>query len=344
MKTVNILLLALLYLGLSNCSYKNYPTNPSSRLTDIPTHKHYNHVDVYFVDDEINQDFLPIQILRSQKTGEDSYESIVNDLQVQARKLGFDAIIIEEYEDGYETHTTAPSILDIILSITLNFDYEPTYEDVYFQGLKAVGIKYRKNIDYLDKYVYSKTIWKQSEEGRQKVASATYNLFGKIMNLEGDSMGWKKYQSYTLEHLVYEKKAPWTWRDVSNQDQKRWKRKYTLPSSYRKVDVRFMNPTQVNYLDIKKKRTHPQLETISEERMRVVYQKGSKDINRTELYRDEKLIRSEEYFYDQEGRIMQRQVFQFKDKKKILDKTIVYSYYKNSDLDHFFTKSDQNQD
>ena len=344
MKTVNILLLTLIALGMSNCSYKSYPNYRASHLTDIPTHEHSNEVEVYYMDDDIGEEFLPIQKISSKKTGEDSYNKIILDVQRQAQQLGMDAIIIEEQMDGYQTEERGPSALGIILSIILDIESETTYEEVYFQEFMAVGIKYRKNIDYLDRYVYAKTIWQQEENGRHKIASATFNLFGKIMNLEGDSIQWNNYQAYTLEHLVYDNEPPWTWKNVSSSDQKRWKRKYKLPYAYLKVEVLFMNATQINHLDIKKKRTHPRLETISEERMRVVYQKGSKDIKRTELYREEKLIRSEEYFYDQEGRILQRQVFLFKEKKKILDKTIVYEYYRNSDINYFFPNSAPNED
>lgn len=344
MKTVNILLLTLLSLGLSNCSYQPYYNDQTSLLTDIPTYRHTNEVDVFYMDEYISEDFLPIHEIYSKKTGENSYEKIIIDLKQQAQKLGLDAVIIEEHKDGYRTEEKKPSTLGIILGFLLGFEPVTTYEDIYYQEFKAVGIKYRKNIDYLDQYVYSKTIWQEKTDGRKQVASAYLNLFGRIMKTEGDSIQWNNYYQCTLEHLAFEYQKPWKWKNISNSDQKKWRRKYDLSDRYLKVDVHFKDFNQIDFLKIKKKRTQGRSTSVSEEHMAVIYQKGNKDIKRTELYRDEKLIRSEEYFYDQEGRILQRQVFLFKEKKKILDKTIVYEYYRNSDIDYFFPNSAPNQE
>jgi len=213
----SLYLLIISSLSLTSCYQAYLATNSQvGVLNNIPTIPHQNKVEVYFPGEyPEDKEYIKIKVLEtvggnyynptgfpvsSDRAGSSlAYPSLIDGIRKQAQAEGMDAVLIIDRAE-------------IVSSISSSSNVETS------SSLSAVGIKFKKNLNYLDNFVQRKNVLlaDSTEQFAQKsFVSYEYDPGGKIIKSEGDvsrksqQLYINYIQKYNYDFLVNEKSNEW---------------------------------------------------------------------------------------------------------------------------------------
>lgn len=143
-------------LFLFSCSGYQYYTafQPIKSLTDIPLKQSTDNIDCYFNNETPDIPYYKVKMVEITGTQNASYDELLISLKDKARKEGLDAVIIL----GKQQETVYDNLSEKINVGDTSVDYYRQLARPY-QKLSAIGIKYVKNINYLDTIVKSTSFY-----------------------------------------------------------------------------------------------------------------------------------------------------------------------------------------
>jgi hypothetical protein len=330
----NLSLLFMLSLLFSSCynyyspAFENYEDGAQqSYFTSIPIKPSVEKVKVIFPGEKMSEEpYLKVDVIDVFGNAHTSTQELISRLEDQAKAAGVDAILIiskdnisEIFQDDYRGEYTATT-----------------------QKLSALGIKFIKNIDYLDECIKGGTIlaWDENKNDLVEKSKFKADWKGDLLGLEsGDKFYYDFFYSFSLQHLAYERNSNWTFKvDILSPTKKIIKRAKSMPSrrqSYlKKVKLKEVSG-KIVFVDIKS-----------------FYNKFySGEIN-IQYDKDDRIIKKkiktkilgefqQEYIYDEQGILSEIEVFDMKDATPKLYFKVVFERYQQSDLAQLL-EEDQN--
>jgi hypothetical protein len=246
----NLSLLFMLSLLFSSCynyyspAFENYEDGAQqSYFTSIPIKPSVEKVKVIFPGEKMSEEpYLKVDVIDVFGNAHTSTQELISRLEDQAKAAGVDAILIiskdnisEIFQDDYRGEYTATT-----------------------QKLSALGIKFIKNIDYLDECIKGGTIlaWDENKNDLVEKSKFKADWKGDLLGLEsGDKFYYDFFYSFSLQHLAYERNSNWTFKvDILSPTKKIIKRAKSMPSrrqSYlKKVKLKEVSG-KIVFVDIK---------------------------------------------------------------------------------------------
>ena len=196
------LLMLLFFSGCySNYHYLDYIdlTKEKPLLTDIPVKPHKEKVSIIFPGEKTPEEpYIKVDIL--EVSGNGRMKDLIIELQAKGQLRGVDALIIM----GNDT-------------------YEETDDEYYYttQKISALGIKFIKNIDYLEECIKRANViaFDKKQNKYDTVAVIETDWRGRFFELKnGDPFYWDFLYNYSLQHLVEEKNSDWKYWQTMDSD------------------------------------------------------------------------------------------------------------------------------
>jgi len=195
-----VFVLTILFSGCYNyytSTFKNYKDGvQTSQFTSIPIKRTVEKVKVIFPGEKIpDEPYIKVDVMDAFGNAGTSTQRLITNLQNQASDKGIDAIVIISKDN---------------ISEILQDEYCENYT-VTTQKLSALGIKYIKNIDYLDECIKGGTILtKDGENDWVEKSKFETDWKGNLVALEsGDEFYYNFLYNFSLQHLAYERNSDW---------------------------------------------------------------------------------------------------------------------------------------
>ena len=199
----NLFLLFSLSILLSGCFsaypqyFSEYSGNTDKKLfTNIPIKPSGKKVEIIFPGEAPpTEPYIKVDVIEVQGGG--TTKQLIEDLQYNAQIRGIDALMILSNNNITE------------------YDEFNTYTS---QKIAALGIKYIKNIDYLDECAHHLNVIKLNSKTNKydTVAIIKTGWDGRLIEIEkGKEIYWHFLFDFSLEHLAYEKNSKWKFRTIS---------------------------------------------------------------------------------------------------------------------------------
>ncbi|MFK8007433.1 MAG: hypothetical protein AB8H03_13725 [Saprospiraceae bacterium] len=176
--------------------YINYEDGVQlSQFTSIPIKQSIEKVKVFFPGEKIPEEpYIKVDVIDAFGSAQTSTQDLILGLQDQAKIKGIDAIIIISKDN---------------ISEILQDEYYDDYI-VTTQKMSALGIKYIKNIDYLDECLKGGTIFLNDKNNLVEKSKFRSDWKGNLVELEsGDKFFFDFLYNFSLQHLAYEKTPDW---------------------------------------------------------------------------------------------------------------------------------------
>lgn len=301
----NILLFSFIFF-LSGC-VPTYQYVRNNNLTPIPTFTHENEVKVYFNESEIKDPFVRIKVL---EVSNGNYQTLLNKLKKNGQLLGVDALIIlgntaTEKVEGSDGYVSSSSI----------------------HTLYALGIKYIKNIDYLDQFVKKERLYLVENGKNELVGSVIRSPEGDVLEVK-DSMKYFKtfILPFDLFYLQFDNKSNWYYQLspfglVSN-------RRILNKNGNILQEEKFEYGT---YNLVKKVSIYKSLAAVG--RVEVFYNRVNRNVDYKIIEMNKKKWK-ETFLYDNNEKLIGKRIDFLDDGKEIPFLAIEFEYYSNADLPH----------
>ncbi|MFK7776335.1 MAG: hypothetical protein AB8F94_29705 [Saprospiraceae bacterium] len=206
----NLSLFFILSILFSSCynyyssSFRNYEDGvKSSQFTSIPIKRSVEKVKVIFPGEKVPEEpYIKVDVIDAFGNAQTSTQYLISRLQNQAKAIGVDAIIIISKDN---------------ISEIFQDEYCEDYT-VTTQKISALGIKFIKNIDYLEECIKGGTIliWDENKNELVEKSKFKSDWKGNLVQLEsGDKFYYDFLYNFSLQHLAYEQTTSWTYK-VSN--------------------------------------------------------------------------------------------------------------------------------
>ena len=292
-------------LSLTSCYQAYLATNSQvGVLNNIPTIPHQNKVEVYFPGEyPEDKEYIKIKVLEtvggnyynpagfpvsSDQSGSSlAYPSLIDGIRKQAQAEGMDAVLII---DRAEIVSSSSSNVETSSSLT------------------AVGIKFKKNLNYLDNFVQRKNVLlaDSTEQFAQKpFVSHEYDPGGKIIKSVGDvsrkgQLLYVNYiQKYNYDFLVNEKSNEWRY----HPDEFGIIKKRVYGPQNMVVKLNYNSQKQVD----KVKLNFPSAFDKDKETIYFKFDE-QKRVSGFEMEQDSKVVLRGTYFYDENNRLVRQDI------------------------------------
>lgn len=300
---------------LSSCM-QTYRVYDPYRISDLPTPPHSNKVQVYFLGEQPdNNEYVRTHMFEVHSYNGATYASMVRALQDRAEKKNVDALIVLTPESFYD-----PSV----------------------KILTGVGIKFKANVDYLEKYRLVDQLYLYNEEKDD---------FVQIANLYPD-----------FNHQIFQYEAVDDFKEAGYY-YKNYIRKYSVPflledrsslwSYSHNVTTGFLNRRTYRNRDSQTTITvSPDFEERQLTHLEVTYRMPGKPLERKfiaisygeegriveKIIKDQqkKPILKEVFIYDERGKYLQSTYYRLENEKEIPFLRTNYFYYENEDIYTYF--------
>jgi hypothetical protein len=277
MKKISPFTWLLILAGLSACSYQTY--HLPQQLLYIPLEPHRNDVELYF-NAELPAEKDYYKVIGLSVSGED-YNTLLIGLKEKGRQTGVDAII----NVNQATYTIGG---DIISS---------------YQILQGVGIKYRKNMEYISRQLKQKNVYQYKNPVTEPVMiyQAPFHMMGHeiISNQRPDSLYKRYVRNFSLEFLLDDTQH---WRYSEDFSGKVTVRQRMLPGSVNPVvTCRFTYNAagNVNQINV----THHQSYPAVQHQIQLVYDDQGRVAEKQIYNRKKQLQYREVIHYDADDRV-----------------------------------------
>lgn len=200
----NFLCLLVFSILFSSCynyyssAYQNYENGPQvSLFTSIPIKPSVEKVKIYFPGEKLPEDpYLKVDVLDVFGNAVTSTQSMITRLKNQAELRGMDAILI----------ISKDNISEILM------DENCENYTVTTQKLSGLGIKFVKNITYLDECLKGGRILKWDTDSEQFVEKTKFKTDwkGNLLEIEsGDQFYYNFLYHFSKQHLIHEVNSDW---------------------------------------------------------------------------------------------------------------------------------------
>ncbi len=295
---------------LSGCATQQYPVQHKKKF---PTYPHENSVRIFQEDTGPKEYYVDVLEINQISPRGDLKEAYTR-LEMSGQSHGVDAVIIENTEDIDWTESDF-GLMDLIASVAFDMDIDVEYEHFEATKIQAKGIKYVKNIDYLNQLVKSKEIQLINHEEAETECKIEYSIHGVPVEIEGNMYMYRKLEEFSIERLVFEENANWNylWRNDSTLVRR---------AASQKVISTFQAglPVEILYKNFDKYESKTQLSAIYSYhgQLQKIFTRQRKN-----------LIMIQEFEYDDLGRIT-RQLIELPQQKK--NYQVKYEYFRNDEL------------
>lgn len=330
----NFSLLFMLSILFSSCynyyspSFKNYKDGvQESHFTSIPIKPTVERIKVIFPGEKIPEEpYIKVDVIDAFGNAQASTQNLISRLQDQAKIKGMDAIIIISKDN--------------ISEIFQDEDCEDY--TVTTQKLSALGIKFIKNIDYLDECIKGGTIltWDENKNDLVEKSKFKADWKGNLLGVESGSKFYYNFlYNFSLQHLAYERNSNWSFMIASSSSAekiiKRAKRDPSLRQPFAK-EVKLKKVYQkIIFVDVKSF-----YNKIYSGKINIQYDKNNritkKDIRSKTLGEFQ-----QKFIYDEQGILSVIEVFDMKNETAKLYFKVVFENYQQSDLAQLL-EEDQN--
>jgi hypothetical protein len=327
MKAKTICLL-LGVLWMSSCSiYQQYP-NAERNLTPIPTPSHENKVDVFFPNEEIKEEYVKVKVLEVRGTDNATYQNMLNRLKEVGQEAGVDAILILK-NSSTASFTTDETSFEAFTEVLTGEEIPDNVQPIVRQKLYGLGVKYVKNINYLDQIRKKRKVFLHEGNDKVEVASASLDLQGNIEKIEGDRDIWFEMYGYSLDHLLYEDDPSWSFFRESKR-LVRLKKSGLNPA--KKVTLHY---GMGNYLAFMVVHDYYFAEGYQRKRKSIIdflYDKKTKKIRGKVIKKHDKSELYEELIYNENQVLQERILYKVSGENKTPYLSESYDYFDNSEL------------
>lgn len=306
MKRNTYLLISCIFLFQSCVSFKPYTQSD----LDFPL-KPVTEVEVFFPGELLPyKEYIEIGSLATNMSGATNNQAYVSRLQKIARENGVDALMDIQEDQGY------------------------------YGGriLTALGIKYIKNLDYLDEYVKKESFYKLDSLGKNKelVAVIERSPIGRTLSSRFSSDEEKDfYETYIQnyrDHHLREERDNWTYRKHANTGMI-ISRQYSRSSQWVVKTCRFKYGEQ----GLERIKIFYEDDFRREEILYMYDEKSRISGRQLDLPFGRQLI--EGYKYDTEGKLSQKLfILKVPNKVQPLQYVSEFEYYKKEDIHDFLTQ------
>ncbi len=332
-----VFIVSLSCLLMTSCMYSYY-IQPEYRLSQLPTIP-TKEVEVIFPSEDIpDKNYFKLGVLEASGGESSSYNDLVQSLKAKAQQQGADAVLIVDKSQDIKLVSDATVLNAVANVVTRNKNNdEPTYSTKIKRNLAGVGIKYAKNINYLDRYAKSITVSEYNSLTDSYTERETVNL--KINGqpsspLSDSSLYNTYYYKLSLDHLLNEISENWTYSNttLANEEIVVRKRDYYVNKIKEKTcKFNYFNNGKPSSVSI-----HYATDWLKKETISFVYNKEGVLISKTT---DCKGYTPIEERYNYEGRkLISRDIYKIEkgDRKPFLK--AVYTYYQSNDWQYFQKK------
>lgn len=327
MKAKTICLL-LGVIWMSSCTiYQPYP-NTERNLTPIPTPSHENKVEVFFPNEEIKEEYVKVKVLEVRGTGNTSYQNMLNRLTEVGQEAGVDAILILK-NSSTASFTTDETSFEAFTEVLTGEEIPDNVQPIVRQKLYGLGVKYIKNINYLDQIRKKRKIFLHEGNDKVEVASASLDLQGNIGKIEGDRDIWFEMYGYSLDHLLYEDDLSWSFFRENNR-LVRLKKSGLNPA--KKVTIQYGMGNYLAFMIVNDYYFSDGYQRRRKSTIDFLYDKKTKKVRGKIIKKDDKSELYEELIYDENQIIKERILYKVKGENKTPYLSESYDYFDNIEL------------
>lgn len=324
-KLLSICCLLFFYTGcFTPYSYFEYADTitKESQLTNLPIKPTEEDIQIFFPGEKLpDEEYIKVDVLDASGSESIPTKALVEVLRIKAESRGMDAIIIlgkNSYSNTYE-------------------DFGNEIYTVNTQNLSAVGIKYIKNIDYLDTCIrQARVISYNGKIDRDEVVTIIKTDWkGNYLEVrKGSKLFWNFLYNFSEQHLLKERKN-WSFNKQVSSD------------GVVNLNRALLGSSNDGVYD---KKVHARFFKNKVRSLRVYHHNSlgySGKINFT--YKDERLVLKEiktqtkvkflqEFIYDEDGSLLQCDIYKLEKEEKIFLFKVVYDRYKQEDLEKLLAK------
>lgn len=323
MKNLSLLfMLSVLYSSCYNyysSSFRNYEDGVQlSQFTSIPIKQSTEKIKVIFPGEKIPEEpYIKVDVIDAFGNAQTSTQNLILRLQDQAKAKGIDAIIIISKDN---------------ISEIFQDEYCEDYT-VTTQKMSALGIKFIKNINYLDDCIKGGTILTWDEDKNDLVEKSKFksDWKGNLVELEsGDEFYFDFLYNFSLQHLAYERTSDWVYKiNTTSRVEKIIKRNKMDPSD------RFVFTKEVKLKEVYGEIIFADIQSyynqIYSGKLNFQYDKDNRIIKKN--IKSKALGKFQQKFiYDKDGILSEIEVFDMKNATPKLYLKVVFEKYQQSDL------------
>ena len=299
---------ALLASLFTNCYQQYYPT-ASSRLVDIPTPPlpKDQPVELYFTGEQPSDpNYLKIKLL--EVGGFQDYTSLANRLKAVAREEGLDAVIAVVQQQNAANANV----------------------------LTGVGIKYRKNIDYLNNFPKTQQVFRclnGDTAARQLVTTVELNFYGVPKQVMAASPEEEEYyQSFVKPYsfpFFYTDRDP-HWHFLTNQSHQVIRRQWVL-NSVPRLDYGFTYDAKKRPSVVTFKDSRPKTIGLRKATFYLTYDGADRLVEKV-IQEKGQLRYRERIFYSPSGRLLETLLYEVRDNREVPFLKSTFSHYTLADI------------
>ncbi|MBC3539509.1 hypothetical protein ACFSC6_18460 [Rufibacter sediminis] len=306
---------------------KQYLSNdPESRLSFLPTPFQDKDVEVFFPGEKpTDTAFVKVAILEKKVMGNAvAYSELVNAIKTEAKLQGMDAVLL--LNKGQNTRLVREGVLSQVIAETIaGRDLEPEYSSVTTHELAGVGIKYKKNLQYLPEYVKSKDIFLLKDGQETHMGSVAIDHEGiprkaSISSADDQTIYEQYIQPYDVNHLLKEEGPRWKYSAVQGRVKKRMLLSPTDGTTLKTIKIKYNDALLPAELEMRSG-TFLLPETIL-----FSYNEQRKPVEKRVL-REKQLYLRDVFSYNENGKLESILHYKVQDGQEVPFLKTVYEYY-----------------
>lgn len=317
---------------------KYYYIQPDYRLSQLPTIQTHD-VDIVFPAEEIpDKNYIKLGILEVVGSESDSYQLLVEQIKRKAEIQGADAVIIIDKSQDLKLQTDETVLNAIANVISREKDRSDNQFSTLIQRrLVGLGIKYVKNITYLNQFAKNITVSEFNSKSNSYTIREVVDLLPNGMpanRLSDSSLYNKDFYKLSTEHLIDEISANWIFSTKvlkNNLEVINCRELYANGKRIKKCKF-FYNKTGI----LTRIEVHYAYEWFKKEYINLYYNEKGKLASKSTLCAGYPTL-EEVYVYDGE-KLIERDVYKIENNQKTPYLKAVYNYYLPTDWQSFIKK------
>ncbi|KAA3440401.1 hypothetical protein [Rufibacter hautae] len=297
----SVLLLSVLLVQTA-CMRAYEPIASSDRLSSLPTPGHSQEVEVFFPGERpTDTAYVKIAVVEEKAEGEVAYAKLVEQLRNKAQKQGLDAILILGKTQGTQLKNDA-TLFEVILEIASGDEIKDNYYSVTTHELSAVGIKYKRNLQYLPQYVQSKRLYALEQGQELLLATVAVDHLGQDQKVTYQNVNdTPTYQGfvhrYSLDHLLKEQGPKWHYLEENGLVVRRKLMSLDGSGPIKNIKISYNAAQLPEKLEIR----HP---VMAQPEILTITYNAQGQVTQKLIYRNKQLVLQETNTYDAAGKLV----------------------------------------
>lgn len=343
---------AVLFIQILQSCLTYYPI-PTPRLVDLPTPPHSNKVDMFFASEVPKDEYVKVMILEVESGINESYTNLVKSMELKAQDEGIDAVLILDKIEGNQVVGARASYIadklalesatndkdkkqrnELMQQRLASGDYQPSLQG--YSKLHGLGIKYKKNINYLQNYLKAQHVYKGNDTIRP-ILSVYFDLNGVERNYieyvnNSKQIYLNKIRKFSFEYLLQRETQEWRYfKDGYNILRKRVM--FEGSDKLMSCKLQYTENLKLKGLAIKADYNNSFFNTY-----KMALEFPNSQVVKTSLKSNKIEIERREFNYLFNGSCKKQSIYKMYREEQVLEYIVRYEYYSNSDLDSFLQK------